>query len=127
MCSEVPDNLRFTLIIFMLSYTPHSGDKVIWLFFYENLLGCFSYWTLSFSASADVGFAVWDRYSSEDKNPPVGYVAHLTGALAGLSIGLIVLKNFEQKLHSQVMWWVALAVYGACLLFAVVWNVFHWY
>ncbi|KAH9365290.1 hypothetical protein HPB48_018308 [Haemaphysalis longicornis] len=48
-------------------------------------------------ASADVGFAVYDRYAAEPHGPPVSYVAHLTGALAGLTIGLLVLKNFEQK------------------------------
>jgi rhomboid-related protein 1/2/3 len=46
-------------------------------------------------ASADVGFAIWDRYSNEDGLPPVGYIAHLTGAVAGLTVGLVVLKvNF---------------------------------
>ena len=77
-------------------------------------------------ASADVGFAIWDRYtrSSEDEEP-VGYVAHLMGALAGLTIGLIVLKNFQQKLHTRVLWWVALAIYGLCTLFAICWNAFH--
>lgn len=56
------------------------------------------------SASADVGFAIYDRYAAEQMGPPVSYVAHLTGALAGLTIGLLVLKNFEQKLHEQLMW-----------------------
>ena len=73
-----------------------------------------------------MGFAIWDRYtrSTEDEEP-VGYVAHLMGALAGLTIGLIVLKNFQQKLHTRVLWWVALAIYGVCTLFAVCWNAFH--
>lgn len=53
---------------------------------------------------------------------PVSYVAHLTGALAGLTIGLLVLKNFEQKLHEQLLWWVALGVYAACTIFAILWN-----
>ena len=84
------------------------------------------------AASADVGFAIWDRYSGaqehkytgEGPHSPVGYVAHLMGALAGLTIGLLVLKNFEQKLHVQVLWWVALGVYSACTLFAILWNIF---
>ncbi|XP_065338239.1 protein rhomboid [Cloeon dipterum] len=74
-------------------------------------------------ASADVGFAIYDRYASEQLGPPVSYVAHLTGALAGLTIGLLVLKNFEQKLHEQLMWWVALGVYAACTIFAILFNV----
>lgn len=57
--------------------------------------------------------------------PPVSYVAHLTGALAGLTIGLLVLKNFEQKLHEQLLWWVALGVYAACTIFAVLFNIMN--
>jgi rhomboid-related protein 1/2/3 len=76
-------------------------------------------------ASADVGFAVYDRYAAEQPGPSVSYVAHLTGALAGLTIGLLVLKNFEQKLHEQLIWWVALGVYAACTIFAVLFNVFN--
>lgn len=75
-------------------------------------------------ASADVGFAIYDRYAAEQLGPPVSYVAHLTGALAGLTIGLLVLKNFEQKLHEQLIWWVALGVYAACTIFAIIFNIF---
>ncbi|XP_033743038.1 rhomboid-related protein 3-like [Pecten maximus] len=77
-------------------------------------------------ASADVGFAIWDRYSSLDKAPPVGYTAHLMGALAGLTMGLVVLKNFEQKLHEQYLWWISLSIYLVCFAFAIFWNVFYY-
>lgn len=69
---------------------------------------------------------MYDRYAAEPHGPPVSYVAHLTGALAGLTIGLLVLKNFEQKLHEQLLWWVALGVYAACTLFAVLFNIFNY-
>ncbi|XP_050295712.1 protein rhomboid [Anthonomus grandis grandis] len=75
-------------------------------------------------ASCDVGYAIYSRYADE-VGPPVSYVAHLTGALAGLTIGLLVLKNFEQKLHEQLLWWVALGVYAACTIFAVLFNVMN--
>lgn len=108
-------------------------------------LGCIA-------ASADVGFAIYGRYAAEALAPsvlgpgggvgmavgmgdplvgpllvsrPVSYVAHLTGALAGLTIGLLVLKNFEQKLHEQLLWWVSLGVYAACTMFAVLFNVLN--
>ncbi|XP_072388271.1 protein rhomboid-like [Diabrotica undecimpunctata] len=74
-------------------------------------------------ASCDVGYAIYSRYDSVGL--PVSYVAHLTGALAGLTIGLLVLKNFEQKLHEQLLWWVALGVYAACTIFAVLFNVMN--
>ncbi|XP_042226792.1 LOW QUALITY PROTEIN: protein rhomboid-like [Homarus americanus] len=41
------------------------------------------------------------------------------------TLGLDVLKNFEQRLHEQLLWWVALGVYAACTLFAVWFNLFH--
>lgn len=78
------------------------------------------------AASADVGFAIWNRYAQKDPTPPIGYTAHLTGALAGLTIGLAILKNFQQKLHQQYMCWVALAVYLGCVGFAIFWNVFYY-
>ncbi|CAL4114189.1 unnamed protein product, partial [Meganyctiphanes norvegica] len=76
-------------------------------------------------ASADVGFAIYDRYAHETVGLPVSYVAHLTGALAGLTLGFVVLKNFEQRLHKQLLWWVALGVYAACILFALLFNLLH--
>lgn len=79
------------------------------------------------SASCDVGFAIYSRYESEPFSnvPSVSFVAHLTGAMAGLTIGLIVLKNFEQKLHEQLLWWVALGIYLACIIFAIVFNIIN--
>ncbi|CAH1100805.1 unnamed protein product [Psylliodes chrysocephalus] len=74
-------------------------------------------------ASCDVGYAIYSRYDA--MGLPVSYVAHLTGALAGLTIGLLVLKNFEQKLHEQLLWWIALGVYAACTIFAVLFNVMN--
>ncbi|CAG0881606.1 unnamed protein product [Darwinula stevensoni] len=87
-----------------------------------RLLGVFAI------ASADVGFAVYNRYAGGGDGvggaPPVSFVAHLAGALAGLTIGLIVLKNFGQNLHEKLIWWVGLGVYMACTLFAILYNVF---
>lgn len=78
------------------------------------------------AASCDVGFAIYFRYAEDSLNgTSVSYVAHLTGALAGLTIGLLVLKNFEQKLHEQLIWWVALGVYAACTVFAIVYNIMN--
>lgn len=77
-----------------------------------------------FVASCNVGYAIWDRYSDDPTPVPVSYVAHLLGALSGVCIGLIVLKNFDKKLSHRVTWWIALAVYSACVILAVLWNIF---
>ncbi|OWA53109.1 Protein rhomboid [Hypsibius exemplaris] len=75
-------------------------------------------------ASCDVGVAIWDRYAAEPTPLPVSYTAHLMGALSGLCVGLIVLKNFDQRLSATITWWIALAIYSACVLVAVLWNIF---
>lgn len=96
--------------------------------YFEDFLLTFLYLLLLliFLASCDVGFAIYSRYSDDNPSAPsVSYVAHLTGALAGLTIGLLVLKNFEQKLHEQFLWWVALGIYAACTFFAIVFNVLN--
>ncbi|XP_062575864.1 protein rhomboid-like isoform X1 [Saccostrea cucullata] len=77
-------------------------------------------------ASADVGFAVWDRLLEKDLLPQVSYTAHLMGSLAGLTVGLLVLKNFDQRLYEQYLWWIAFAVYMGWTVFAVCWNVFYY-
>lgn len=55
----------------------------------------------------------------------MSFVAHVTGAASGLTIGLIVLKNFEQKLHEQLLWWIALGIYCACIFFAIIFNIIN--
>lgn len=78
------------------------------------------------SASVDVGFAVYDRYAvaaPDIQRGPISYAAHLMGALVGLTVGLAVLKNFEQKLHEQLIWWVMLSVYTAFVVSVVAYNV----
>lgn len=76
-----------------------------------------------FTASCDVGFAVYARFV--DDYPSVSFIAHLAGALAGLTIGVLVLKNFEQKLHEQLLWWVVLGIYAACFIFAIIFNILN--
>ena len=51
--------------------------------------------TLMRHASFQVGVAVYGRYSSTV--PPVSYLAHIWGSLAGITIGLVVLQTFQQK------------------------------
>lgn len=95
------------------------------LFFFFSFLFHFEI-CIQILASCDVGFAIYTRYAIEPTTAPsISYIAHLTGALAGLTIGLLVLKSFEQKLHEQLIWWIALGVYSACTIFAIVYNLLN--
>ena len=74
--------------------------------------------------SVDVGIAIYNRYVTDLHQGSVSYVAHLAGALGGLTIGLLVLRNYNQNLCSQIVWHVSLGIYSACILFARVYNIF---
>lgn len=59
---------------------------------------------------------------SNHNGPPVSYVAHITGSLAGFTIGILVLRNFQHRSYENVMWWLALGIYCAFTIFAIVFN-----
>eukprot|EP00058_Branchiostoma_floridae_P013672 XP_002599160.1 hypothetical protein BRAFLDRAFT_118864 [Branchiostoma floridae] len=90
------------------------------------LLNVYFHVTYACASSADVGFSIWRRYNDHPKDTRVSFLAHLFGLLAGLTIGLLILRNFEQKLHERVMWWVSLVVYAACIIFTIFWNIFYY-
>ncbi|HIE82988.1 MAG TPA: rhomboid family intramembrane serine protease [Dehalococcoidia bacterium] len=44
----------------------------------------------------DFGVAIYHRYSGDDHGS-VGYAAHIGGGVAGILIGMNVLRNFHHK------------------------------
>ena len=109
---------------------PEGNSLAVVLINFFSLEVIFCFFLASFSASVDVGFAVYDRYAAtapDMQREPVSYAAHLMGAFAGLTIGLAVLKNFEQKLHEQLIWWVALSLYVILACGAIFYNLVHPY
>ncbi|XP_039740727.1 rhomboid-related protein 1 isoform X2 [Pteropus medius] len=76
--------------------------------------------------SSEVGRAVWLRFSPPlpASGPQPSFMAHLAGAVVGVSMGLTILRSYEERLRDQCGWWVVLLAYGTFLLFAIFWNVF---
>ncbi|XP_037937672.1 protein rhomboid-like [Teleopsis dalmanni] len=77
--------------------------------------------------SCDLGFAFYTKYFSTEIRglPAVSYIAHLTGSLAGFTVALLILKNFESKTQSKVIWWIALSSYLTFTIFAIVFNLLN--
>uniref|UniRef100_A0A4W3HY49 Rhomboid-related protein 1 n=1 Tax=Callorhinchus milii TaxID=7868 RepID=A0A4W3HY49_CALMI len=76
--------------------------------------------------SSEVGRAVWLRFSPPlpSSGPQPSFMAHLAGAVVGVSMGLIMLRSYEENLHQQCSWWLVLSSYVVFLLFAIFWNIF---
>ncbi|XP_026581180.1 rhomboid-related protein 1-like, partial [Pseudonaja textilis] len=76
--------------------------------------------------SSEVGRAVWLRFSPPlpSAGPQPSFMAHLAGAIVGISMGLTILRSYEENLQDQCGWWVVLLSYATFLVFAVFWNIF---
>ncbi|KAK3918459.1 Rhomboid-related protein 3 [Frankliniella fusca] len=78
---------------------------------------------------SDVGTAIYNRLHEVDDraslhfNFHVGYVAHLAGAVAGLLVGIQVLRNLEVRSWERVIWWASIILYFGLMITAIVWNV----
>lgn len=78
------------------------------------------------TVSVEFGRAVWLRFypPAFPPCPNPSFVAHLGGVLVGLTLGVVVLQNYEQKLQEQSLFWIFFCVYTLFVLCAVFWNIF---
>ncbi|XP_036409340.1 rhomboid-related protein 1 isoform X3 [Megalops cyprinoides] len=76
--------------------------------------------------SSEVGRAVWLRFSPPlpSSGPQPSFMAHLSGAVVGISMGLLILRSYEESLQGQCSWWVIIFAFVTFLLFAIFWNIF---
>lgn len=79
-----------------------------------------AFWSLY--AGLDIGVAIYSRYHEGNK---ISYTAHFAGLLAGILLGIAVLRNIEVLLWENIVWWVSLSAYLLLLLFALLWNAFY--
>ena len=87
-------------------------------------------------AAGDAALALYRRYGTV--LPPVGpavlppvapavsYAAHLAGAVAGLSVGLLVLRDFSPaKQRRPLVRWLGLSVLAGSTLFTVIFHILY--
>ena len=96
----------------LLTRTVPVNNSVLFIFLPSNFDRAFFL--------VKVGVAVYGRYSSTV--PPVSYMAHIWGSLVVITIGLVVLKTFQQKLWERWVWWTALFIYSAFIIMAFAAN-----
>ncbi|KAM6474395.1 rhomboid-related protein 3 isoform 2-T2 [Liasis olivaceus] len=76
--------------------------------------------------SFEFGRAVWLRFypSAYPPCPHPSFVAHLGGVGVGITLGVVILRNYEQRLQDQSVWWIFVSMYMVFVLFAIFWNIF---
>ncbi|VDD94366.1 unnamed protein product [Enterobius vermicularis] len=55
---------------------------------------------------SDLGVSIYQRYF-EVEATTISYTAHIGGFLAGVLMGIIVLRNFRKKPWEKVLWWIS--------------------
>jgi len=71
----------------------------------------------------DVGTAIYYRHF-EGIDTKVGYAAHIGGALAGLLVGVNVLRNLQVETWEKVVWWISFAIYLISVTAFIAVNIF---
>ena len=69
----------------------------------------------------DIGFAIYVRFYDPDNR--TGFMGHLCGAIAGLTVGLFVLDNRYVKTWEVYLRIFAIILFCAGIVFSVVWNI----
>ncbi|XP_050500271.1 rhomboid-related protein 2-like [Diabrotica virgifera virgifera] len=69
--------------------------------------------------SIDLGTASYQRYFKQELNG-IGVTCHLGGAVAGLLVGIYVLRNIHQTTFEKYIWWAALVVYILLMIGALI-------
>ncbi|KAI6184335.1 Rhomboid protease [Aphelenchoides bicaudatus] len=68
---------------------------------------------------ADTGIAIYERYGKGVRNR-TSYVAHIGGFIAGLLLGIVLLRNLRWKRWERVAWWICLVAYVLFMITCII-------
>lgn len=71
---------------------------------------------------SDLGTSVYRHVTN--KHDQIGYIAHLAGAVAGLLVGIGVLRNLKVRRWERILWWVAVIAYFGLMATGVIIHIF---
>jgi len=69
----------------------------------------------------DIGYAIYVRLYDPDNR--TGFMGHLCGSLAGLTVGIFILDNRRVRTWEPVVQWMSLIIFIMFMATCVVWNV----
>ena len=74
-------------------------------------------------AVSDVAVYIYDIYLSNTTGKSIGYAAHISGAVAGLFVGILVLRNLRWERHERYIWAFSGCVFILLLGSAIIYSV----
>lgn len=73
--------------------------------------------------STDICFSLYSQYNNlSDK---VGHNAHLCGALAGILVGIGVLRNLKELNFERKLWWFSVILYTILIIGAICFHLIY--
>ncbi len=54
---------------------------------------------------------------------PVSYPAHISGAIVGLLVGIVCLKNLRWEKYERIIWIISILVFSVLMLIAIVFSI----
>ncbi|XP_030382119.1 protein rhomboid [Scaptodrosophila lebanonensis] len=70
----------------------------------------------------DLGTSIYRHLT--DQHDQIGYVAHLSGAIAGLLVGIGVLRNLQVRRWERILWWISVIFYFALMTTGIIVHIF---
>lgn len=72
----------------------------------------------------DFGLALYKRYGLSAVEQ-TSFAAHIGGLLAGLVVGIPVLKNIEKKPWEVYVFWLSIVIFALLTIFGILWNILY--
>ncbi|CAK5041021.1 unnamed protein product [Meloidogyne enterolobii] len=74
--------------------------------------------------SSDIGVSVYQRYFSSMPNK-VSYISHIGGFVAGLFLGIVLLRNLRKRNWENYAWWTALTLFSLFVCSSIIATIFQ--
>lgn len=101
--------------------TAHIATII--LNWHEMEYACMQLFVFLVFCSTDLGMSIYRHITVA--NDKVGYVAHLCGAIAGLLVGIGVLRNLNVRPYEKKLWWAAVTIYTALMVTGICFHIFY--
>jgi rhomboid-related protein 1/2/3 len=101
--------------------TAHIATII--LNWHEMEYACAQLFVFLVFCSTDLGMSIYRHINVPGDK--VGYTAHLCGAIAGLLVGIGVLRNLNVRPCEKKLWWAAVIIYTSLMVTGICFHIFY--